>query len=134
MACCLLVTRTPARPPPSTGRVPAFGLLAEPEGSDADHHMHQHSIVTCVLIGVHCSGTAMESSWTARLKVLVHKKADPKVPALYKDLPTPLLENANEWCWHGYTFNDYLHDPLLQVGLGRVGAGPHVHMCACMHA
>lgn len=35
------------------------------------------------------------------LQVVVHKKDDQKVPALYKNLPTPLLENDNEWCWHG---------------------------------
>lgn len=61
------------------------------------------------------SGTALESSFTVRLKAIVHKANNPAVPALYKNLPTPVLENANEWCWHGYTFNDYLHDPLLQV-------------------
>lgn len=71
---------------------------------------------------VHCGqtaseydGTALETNFNARLKVIVHKRAvvERDTP-LYANLPTPLLENNNEWCWHGFTFNDYLHDPRLQ--------------------
>lgn len=35
------------------------------------------------------------------MQVIVHKKDNKRVPALYKNLPTPFLENDNEWCWHG---------------------------------
>ncbi|KAL6756670.1 hypothetical protein V8C86DRAFT_3136431 [Haematococcus lacustris] len=66
------------------------------------------------------SGTALESNFDARLRVTVLKANDSTISPLYKNLPTPLLENSNEWCFHGYTVNDYLHDP--QTATGRVGS------------
>ncbi|KAL6760783.1 hypothetical protein V8C86DRAFT_1040010 [Haematococcus lacustris] len=66
------------------------------------------------------SGTALETNFNGRLRVTVIKANDPTISPLYKNLPTPLLENANEWCFHGYTVNDFLHDP--QTATGRVGS------------
>ncbi|GFH14732.1 AraC family transcriptional regulator, partial [Haematococcus lacustris] len=57
------------------------------------------------------SGTALESNFNARLRVTVLKANDSTISPLYKNLITPLLENSNEWCFHGFTVNDYLHDP-----------------------
>ena len=48
-------------------------------------------------------GTAIETSITARLKLTLHKKG--ALPKIVSKLNFPLLENANEYVVHGFTYN-----------------------------
>lgn len=48
-------------------------------------------------------GTAIETSLTAKLKITLHKKG--KLPKIVSKLNFPLLENANEYVVHGFTYN-----------------------------
>jgi acetamidase/formamidase len=48
-------------------------------------------------------GTAIETSTTARLKLTLHKKGS--MPKFISNLNFPLLENANEFVVHGFTYN-----------------------------
>lgn len=49
-------------------------------------------------------GTALETPYTAQFRLTVHKAT--KLPYF---IPTPfeapILETANEMCWHAFTFN-----------------------------
>ncbi|BDA46691.1 probable formamidase C869.04 [Coccomyxa sp. Obi] len=53
-------------------------------------------------------GTAIETSLTATLKITLHKKGS--LPKFVSKLNFPLLENANEYVVHGFTYNDYLKE------------------------
>ncbi|BDA46692.1 probable formamidase C869.04 [Coccomyxa sp. Obi] len=53
-------------------------------------------------------GTAIETSTTATLKLTLHKKGS--LPQTVSKLNFPLLENANEYVVHGFTYNDYLQE------------------------
>ncbi len=48
-------------------------------------------------------GTAIETSLTATLKITLHKKGS--LPKFVSKLNFPLLENANEYVVHGFTYN-----------------------------
>ena len=54
-------------------------------------------------------GTAIESSWTGVLQILLHKQKDLDGTIL-SHLNWPLLETADEWVVHGFSFPDYLTD------------------------
>jgi acetamidase/formamidase len=54
-------------------------------------------------------GTAIECSLTGTFQLVLHKKADlPGTPLA--DLHYPLLETADEWFVHGFSYPDYLSD------------------------
>ncbi|KAK9815846.1 hypothetical protein WJX72_010706 [[Myrmecia] bisecta] len=53
-------------------------------------------------------GTGIETSINGRFKLTLHKKA--ALPKLVQNLTFPLLENANEYVVHGFTFADYLKE------------------------
>lgn len=61
-------------------------------------------------------GTAIETSLTATLKITLHKKGS--LPKVVSKLNFPLLENANEYVVHGFTYNVrplYLTHPPLDL-------------------
>eukprot|EP00959_Pyramimonas_sp_CCMP1952_P228813 4784073-Pyramimonas_sp.AAC.1 len=59
-------------------------------------------------------GTAIEMSINGKVKITLHKAAD--LPTFAKDLPSPLLENSNEYVVHGFVFNDYLTELGYDTG------------------
>jgi acetamidase/formamidase len=54
-------------------------------------------------------GTAIESSWTGVLQIVLHKKNDLDGTILTR-LGWPLLETKDEWVVHGFSFPNYLVD------------------------
>jgi acetamidase/formamidase len=52
-------------------------------------------------------GTAIESSWTGVLQVVLHKQQDLDGTILTR-LGWPLLETRDEWVVHGFSFPNYL--------------------------
>lgn len=52
-------------------------------------------------------GTAIESSWTGVLQILLHKKNDLEGTIL-SHLNWPLLETREQWVVHGFSYPDYL--------------------------
>ncbi len=48
-------------------------------------------------------GTAIETSVTGRFRLKLHKKG--ALPKIVSKLNFPLLENANEYVVHGFTYN-----------------------------
>ena len=61
-------------------------------------------------------GTAIETSLTATLKITLHKKGS--LPKVVSKLNFPLLENANEYVVHGFTYNVrplHLNHPPLDL-------------------
>lgn len=53
-------------------------------------------------------GTAIETSITATLRLTLHKKG--ALPLKLSKLNFPLLENANEYVVHGFTYGNYLQE------------------------
>ena len=47
-------------------------------------------------------GTGIETSINGRFKLTLHKKAS--LPVMVQNLTFPLLENANEFVVHGFTY------------------------------
>jgi acetamidase/formamidase len=54
-------------------------------------------------------GTAIECSLTGTFQLLVHKKGSLAATAL-EGLDYPLLETADEWCVHGFSYANYLQE------------------------
>ncbi|KAL6756081.1 hypothetical protein V8C86DRAFT_3157200 [Haematococcus lacustris] len=107
-----------------------FALRTPEPGGNLDHKrlsmgaefscLWKWRVACSAVANAEYSGTALESNFNARLRVTVLKANDSTISPLYKNLITPLLENSNEWCFHGFTVNDYLHDP--QTATGQVGS------------
>ncbi len=66
-------------------------------------------------------GTAIESSWTGRFRVLLHKRAriGPRSPLA--ELAGPLLETKDQWVVHGFSHPRYLSElgPDAQIEVGK---------------
>jgi acetamidase/formamidase len=54
------------------------------------------------------NGTAIETSVTGDIQVILHKKAS--LNKKLSGLDFPLLENANEWVVHGFSYANYLEE------------------------
>jgi acetamidase/formamidase len=52
-------------------------------------------------------GTAIESSWTGLLQIVLHKQ-DTLAETILTDLNWPLLETREEWVVHGFSYPRYL--------------------------
>lgn len=56
------------------------------------------------------NGTAIESSWTGVFQFILHKQQDIADGTLLSRLNWPLLETADEWVVHGFSYPQYLSE------------------------
>lgn len=54
------------------------------------------------------AGTAIETSITGEIQVIIHKKED--ISPILTDLNFPLLETEDEWVIHGFSYANYLEE------------------------
>ena len=70
-------------------------------------------------------GTGIETSITGDFKITLIKQG-PAMPAMLSGLNFPLLENANEYVVHGFTYTDY----LTELGYADISCGNAMLGCA----
>jgi acetamidase/formamidase len=75
------------------------------------------------------AGTAMETSMTAKLKVILHKKDS--LPQKVVDLTFPLLETSDQYVIHGFAFANYLDELADASTIFSEGASLDLAMADC---
>lgn len=75
------------------------------------------------------AGTAMETSMTTKLRVILHKKSE--LPAKVKDLTFPLLETDDQFVIHGFAYANYLDELENPSNIFAEGASLDLAMADC---
>jgi acetamidase/formamidase len=75
------------------------------------------------------AGTAMETSMTAKLKIILHK-AD-SLPKKVVGLTFPLLETSDQYVIHGFAFSNYLDELADPSTIFQEGASLDLAMADC---
>jgi acetamidase/formamidase len=55
-------------------------------------------------------GTAIESSWTGLFQIILHKRRDIAETSVLSRVDSPLLETAEQWVVHGFSYPQYLSE------------------------
>jgi acetamidase/formamidase len=75
------------------------------------------------------AGTAMETSMTAKLRIVLHK-AD-SLPTKVQNLTFPLLETSDQYVIHGFAYSNYLDQLVDASTIFQEGASLDLAMADC---